>query len=74
MVKAIYFDYEGATIYRMTPIGDRLRKLRKTLGLNQGAVADHVGASAHHHQRPTGGATSGRTRRQVITGDPSLRA
>ena len=45
MVKAIYFDYEGATIYRMTPIGDRLRKLRKTLGLNQGAVADHVGVT-----------------------------
>ena len=45
MAKVINFDYGGANIYRMTPIGKRLRDLRKSLGLNQEAVAELIGVN-----------------------------
>lgn len=45
MGEPINFDYGNANIYRMTPIGTRLRALRKGLKLNQEAVAEHVGVT-----------------------------
>lgn len=45
MDKAIYFDYGGANIYRMSAIGARLRELRKSLKLGQDDVADEIGVT-----------------------------